>query len=216
MLRSSSEALASIGTTVTVPMLVTVRVISTVVTDTGAAERVLLTRSSLEELAVSRDETEAEGDELPSSKLDDSSNSEDVLVVVGTSVAVEVCEDSLCSTGVASEEGRKVSELYDSSISLAVMTTETFDANAEGEDAPVEDPEVVLIPEGALVVVVLGNVHPVMVLEGGFVPPKLVVEFCGVANEVTSLSAVSPGIDKDAVGGSSTLSLPVTMEVGVT
>lgn len=196
-------------------MLVTVRVISTVVTDTGAAEGVLLTKSSLEELAASR-ETKAEDDELPSSELDDSSDLEDVLVVVGTSVAVKVCEDSLCSTGVASEEGRKVSELYDSSISLDVMTTETFDANAEGEDAKVEDPEVVFIPEGALVVVVLGKIHPVMVLEGGFVPPKLVVEFCGVANEVTSLSVVSLGIDKDAVGCSSALSLPVTMGVGGT
>lgn len=197
-------------------MLVTVRVISTVVTETGAADGVLLTRSSLEELAASKDETKAEGDVLPSSELDDSSGSVDVLVASGISVAIRVCVDSLSGTIVVSEDGGKASELYESSVSLEVMTTETFGVNAEGEIAKVEDPEVMFISEGALVVVVLAYVHAIIVLEGEFVPSKLVVESCGVANEVTSLSPVSLGIDKDAVGCPIALSLPMTMEVGVT
>lgn len=189
-------------------MLVTVRVISTVVTETGAAEGVLLTGSSLEEVAASIDEFKAEGDEL-----DDSSGSVDMLVAVGISVATRVCVDSLSGTIVASEEGREASEIYDSSMSLEVMTTEMF---AGGEDAKVEDPEEVFISEGALVVVVLRYVHAFIVLEGGFVPSKLVVKSCSVASEVTSLTPVSLGIDKDAVGCPNTLSLPTTMEVGVT
>lgn len=213
MLGLSSEALASIGTTVTVPMLVTVRVISTVVTETGTAEGVLLTGSSLEELAASKDEIKAEGNELLSSELDDSSGSVDVLVAVGISVATRVCVDSPSGTTVASEEVNKASELYDSSMSLDVMTTETF---ADGEVARLEDSEVVFMSEGALVVVVLAYVHALIVLEGGFVPSKLVIEFCAVGNEVTSLSPVSLGIDKDAVGCPSALSLLITVEFGVT